>query len=189
MKNKKIYTTKEASELLNADITTISNWIDEGKLKAYRTPGGHRRVQQKALLSFVKKYEMPIFDRQTTTTNFLIVDDEPKIQKTVKKILSKKYPEARIFKSDNGFKSGKYLARGDIDCVILDIRMPGMDGFEVMEQIKTDPDLGSPAVIVITGYSEEGLKEEVKDKGAQKLLYKPFDIKELRNAVAEVLNE
>ncbi|MGM0441824.1 MAG: response regulator [Elusimicrobiota bacterium] len=189
MNNKKVYTTKEVANLLNADVSTISNWIDEGHLAAYRTPGGHRRVRKKSLLEFSKEYNMPIFKSELSEQNFLIVDDEEHIRNTVKKVLKKKFPKAHIYEAASGFSAGKILARGDIGYVILDIRMPGIDGLDLMDHIKNDSDLGSPSIIVITGYPREGLEEEIKRKGAKKLLIKPFDIKDLRKAVDEIVRE
>ena len=53
------YTTAEAGKILNCNPTSIINWIGQGKLNCYRTPGGHRRIQHTDLVNFATKYNMP----------------------------------------------------------------------------------------------------------------------------------
>ncbi|MEA3507220.1 MAG: response regulator [Elusimicrobiota bacterium] len=179
-----VLSTHKISGILNVDITSVQNWIKQKKLKAYKTPGGHRRVLRKDFDKFTEKYNIPV--TQPGKINFLIVDDEDAVRITVRKIIKKKYPEGGIFEAKNGFAAGRTLAAENIGYLILDIRMPGMDGYEVMENIKNDSALGSPDIIVVTGYSEEGLEERVKKAGAKKLIIKPFDLKEFRDALDDI---
>ncbi|MFH0948137.1 MAG: response regulator [Elusimicrobiota bacterium] len=58
----KTLTTFQIAKTLSVDISTIIDWIDAGRIAAFRTPGGHRRVKPSDLLSFLKKYKMPISD-------------------------------------------------------------------------------------------------------------------------------
>ena len=51
-----IYTTHEAAKILKAHCTSVINWIEQGELKAYKTPGGHRRIRKQDLDKFIKKY-------------------------------------------------------------------------------------------------------------------------------------
>src|SRR5262245_35885100 len=76
---KETFTTFEISRFCNVFVTTVANWIDEGKLPAYRTPGGHRRVMRRDLLEFMAKYNIPIPDDLSGDheTKVLVVDDDP----------------------------------------------------------------------------------------------------------------
>lgn len=56
MRIKKIYTTHTAAKLLGCHHTSIINWVKQGKLKAYATPGGHRRIDESDLNKFAAKY-------------------------------------------------------------------------------------------------------------------------------------
>ena len=56
----KILSTTEAARLLGVAVGSVSNWIDAGKLKAGRTPGGHRRIQTTDLLEFVRRQGLPV---------------------------------------------------------------------------------------------------------------------------------
>jgi hypothetical protein len=56
---KDIFTTFDVSRICQANIASIKNWIMKGYLRAFRTPGGHYRVQKKELVNFLRKYHMP----------------------------------------------------------------------------------------------------------------------------------
>ena len=56
---KDIFTTFDVSRICQANIASIKNWIMKGYLRAFRTPGGHYRIQKKDLINFLRKYHMP----------------------------------------------------------------------------------------------------------------------------------
>jgi len=56
---KDIFTTFDVSRVCQANIASIKNWIMKGYLRAFRTPGGHYRIQKKDLVNFLRKYHMP----------------------------------------------------------------------------------------------------------------------------------
>lgn len=55
-----LYTTHEVAKLLQVDASTVAKWIDQQKLVAFRTPGGHRRVRESELRAFCEKFQIPI---------------------------------------------------------------------------------------------------------------------------------
>ncbi len=178
--------TYDIARRLRVNITTVQNWIREGRLNAYRTPGGHRRVLDRDFRAFVEKYNIPVAG-ETEKLKILIADDEKDIRSAVRKVIERKYPDAEVFEAPDGFSAGLVLGRENIALLVLDIRMPGLDGFQVMDMIRKDSRMGEPGIIVITGYLEDELEERVKSKGGGRLLVKPFDISELRRALEEVL--
>src|SRR5512138_3937052 len=54
------YTTFEAARLLSVSLPTVVNWIKARKLKAHRTPGGHRRIAREDLAAFMLRHGMPL---------------------------------------------------------------------------------------------------------------------------------
>lgn len=60
METKQVFTTGEVANLLHVHQTTIIDWIQKGMLKAYHTPGGHRRVEKNNLIGFLESHKMPI---------------------------------------------------------------------------------------------------------------------------------
>jgi len=117
--------------------------------------------------------------------DILVVDDEPAFREMIRLILEEDGHRAHLAAS--GIEALKRL-RADysqLDLVILDLRMPGVDGLEVLEELRElAPDL---PVLVATGYASGEEKEKAKAAGARKILEKPYRVVDLRNALAEVL--
>ncbi|MDE2141177.1 MAG: helix-turn-helix domain-containing protein [Elusimicrobia bacterium] len=71
------FTTFEVARLCGVFYTTVAHWIDNGKLKAYTTPGKHHRIVCSELIAFMRAYEMPIPpDLAPEPRRILIIDDD-----------------------------------------------------------------------------------------------------------------
>jgi two-component system LytT family response regulator len=111
----------------------------------------------------------------------IIVDDEPLARKMIKEYLQD-FPEIRIVgECRNGRQAVKAINQDKPDLVFLDIRMPGMDGFEVLEHI----DL-TPHIIFTTAYGDYALK--AFEVNAIDYLLKPYDRKRFSKAVQKVID-
>lgn len=113
----------------------------------------------------------------------LVVDDRSEDRETLRDILVDR--NYRAFVAKNGYEAIDIVRKSDFDIILLDIRMPGMDGMEVLEVVKEiKPDIG---VVMMTGYSSEGLAGKSLKKGAYTCLYKPFlDMEKLLRVIEEV---
>ena len=101
----------------------------------------------------------------------LIVDDEIAIRETLEQILS--YEGYGVLKAASGTDALKTVAAEGPDVILLDIKMPGMDGFEVLQRLN-DGDYGIP-VIVISGHADIQTAVEAVKSGAYDFLEKPLD--------------
>ena len=194
----KPFTTYQISQMVNADISTVIDWIDSGKLKAYKTPGGHRRIKWADLVKFLKKYEMPIPDNvavglpsndkshsNATATKILIVDDNEDILEFISRAIKKFYKNVKIETITEGFIAGKRIVEFKPDLLILDIRLPGMDGFEVLEHLdKSEKQL---KILAITAYSSKETKEKIFKAGADDYLIKPFTVEQLKEKIEKLI--
>ncbi|MDA3792401.1 MAG: response regulator [Elusimicrobia bacterium] len=183
---KKILTTHDISKLLKVDINTVQNWIKAEYLKAYKTPGGHRRIREKDFTEFASEFNLPVSKINGSPEKFLIVDDYRAVRKTLRKIIKKIYKESIVYEAADGFTAGTLLGSSDIKLMFLDIDMPEMNGFEVMKKIKENPSLGKPKIIVITGLPEEQVKDKVRALKADALILKPFDIGRVKDVIKEI---
>ena len=115
----------------------------------------------------------------------LVIDDEKTIRDALKLILE--YEKYEVHLSEDGAQSLQFLERNAVDAVLLDIKMPGMDGMEVLQEIKRrNPDL---PVIMISGHGTIDTAVEATKKGAFDFLEKPPDRERilitLRNALQQ----
>ena len=114
----------------------------------------------------------------------LLVDDEVSFLKTLSKRLAKRDVETML--ASSGEACLETLKKNpNIDVVVLDVKMPGMDGLETLKRIKKDHPLIE--VIMLTGHAtvESGIKG--MKLGANDFLLKPCDIEELINKIKEAL--
>ena len=188
-KKRKRLTTYQISNMLEVSDQSVSNWIDSGLLPAERTPGGHRRVDREDLIAFLKKQNMRIPpELPSAPPTILVVDDDPQVAQWISTILTENCPGFRILVAFDGFTAGKMIAVERPDLVILDLFMPGMDGFEVCRQIKTDPKTQTIAVVAITAQPSVESEKAIRKAGAEWYLQKPLDPKGLVDLVGTILN-
>src|SRR5471030_472275 len=121
--------------------------------------------------------------KSVMTHNVLVVDDEPKLCDLLASALSQN--DIQVFTASNGLHALTVLEREDIDLVISDWRMPGMDGPQLLAEIKLRfPQL---PVIVMTAYSTVKNAVQSMRNGAYDYISKPFDIDELDITVNKAL--
>ena len=107
--------------------------------------------------------------------NVLLVDDEVEFLETLVKRLTKR--ELNISMAKNGKDALKIIAGKEIDVVVLDVRMPDMDGIQTLREIKKKDPLME--VIMLTGHASLEVAIEGMELGAFDYLMKPADIDEL----------
>ena len=175
----KTYTTFQISKLCDVYPTTVINWIEEGKLGAYKTPGGHRRVKKEDLIVFLKKFNIPVtIDADNVNTRkILVVDDDPIILDMLKTLLEKSHFEVKTV--TNGFDAGFVIARWMPDLIVLDMVMPDLDGFEMCRRLKTDKTTSDIPIIAITAFSASEDIDRIYAVNADDYLAKPFQGPEL----------
>lgn len=113
----------------------------------------------------------------------LIVDDQPGIRMLLEELFQREGYEVKL--AANGLEALQEVEREPPDCVLLDMKMSGMNGIDVLKKIKRD--WAEVPVIMMTAYDEVELTEQALEKGALKYFTKPFDIYELRDAVNKVM--
>ena len=113
----------------------------------------------------------------------LIVDDQFGIRILLNEVLQKE--GYQTFQAANGVQALDIVTKHSPDLVLLDMKIPGMDGIEILKRMKViDADI---RVIIMTAYGELDMIQEAKDLGALTHFAKPFDIDDIRAAVRKHL--
>lgn len=176
------------AEMLHVDPGSVANWIDQKLLKAYRTPGGHRRVLSEDLVRFLREHNMPIPpELNFRPVHVLIVDDEPAITKLIARAVKTALPEVEVVEANDGFRAGALVSTLRPEVVILDLRMPGMDGFDVCKLIKGQEETRHAHVLAITAYPSQDSEKNILACGARICLTKPLDMEALISEVKGLL--
>jgi two-component system cell cycle response regulator len=107
------------------------------------------------------------------TARVLVVDDLVPNVKLLEARLTAEYFD--VVTATNGFEALRICERGDCDLVLLDVMMPGMDGFEVCRKLKSNPDTLHLPVIMVTALDQTSDRVKGLDAGADDFLTKPID--------------
>ncbi|MFB1082069.1 response regulator [Jeotgalibacillus sp. JSM ZJ347] len=110
----------------------------------------------------------------------LIVDDQFGIRILLNEILEKE--GYQTYQAANGMEA-LALLKEEPDLVLLDMKIPGMDGIEILRKMKEEET--EVKVIIMTAYGELGMIQEAESLGALTHITKPFDIQDIRNLVKE----
>ncbi|MDR1156966.1 MAG: response regulator [Oscillospiraceae bacterium] len=114
----------------------------------------------------------------------LAVDDMPTNLQILQSLLSDEF-SVRLAKS--GQMALSALARIQVDLILLDIEMPGLSGFDVMNELQKSPDFRDIPVIFVTAHATRDFIARAAKVGAKDYLVKPFDSQALREKVRRVL--
>jgi two-component system, OmpR family, response regulator len=190
----RIFSALEVANICGVVNQTAINWIKNGYLKAFTTPGGQYRVYSEDLVEFLhsRGMRMPeelqrILDDQMEVDSVLIVDDDQDLNNMVAQYLTQRYPDYSIYQAYDGFEAGKLIAEHKPSVIILDIDLPGVDGHKLCRSIKDDKTLTSPIVISISGLDDPAEREQILKDGADEFLSKPVDLDVLPETIERLV--
>ena len=117
----------------------------------------------------------------------LIIEDEVDVLNFVARLLE--LEGYRVIPSEDGEEGLRLAREREVSLVLLDLRMPGHDGWWVLSQMKNDPELSTIPVIVVTASAAERERKRALQAGAADYLVKPVRAASLREAVIRSLKE
>ena len=163
---------------------SVRVWIGNGLLDAQVTPGGHRRILRDDLERFARDRGMVLAGAAPADGfRILIIEDDKQFAEYLRKLLTRQGKSVEVYVASSGFEAG-FLAR-DIrpSLILLDLMMPTLDGFQVCERLKRDPQTRSIRIIAMTGYHSEENVSRILALGAAECLSKPFEVEDLLRAI------
>ena len=188
-KVKKTYGTHEIARLCQVTPPTVIRWVEEGKLLCFTTGGGHRRVWDTDLAAFMHRHNIPVPAALEAglRLKFLIVEDDAEYRRLMVKMVSAAYPGSEIDEAGDGFAAGHKVHAFFPTLILLDLHLPGVDGFRICEMIRGDEDLKEIKILAVTGYNTVEARERALNSGADDFLGKPFGAEELELKLESLL--
>lgn len=190
LSEKKFYTTGDIAKIFGVSRISTYKWVKQGKIKAFKIPGGRYRITPKALNDFIRtsgleeKISIPVCN----TIKLLIVDDEKPLADLVKDYLESKHSHWHICTAYDGFEAGQLITKIFPDVILLDLFLPGINGFYLCRKIRNDEETKHIKIITITGYPTEENIEKIKECGIDALIKKPFELEEMEKVILNVIN-
>jgi excisionase family DNA binding protein len=143
------YTTFEAARLLGVSLPTVVNWIKGRRLKAHRTPGGHRRIAREDLAAFMLRHGMPVPGELSGATPgrrkaLVIAEPGPAREGSVRQLSAAGYA---VEQASPGFAAGAAAARFQPDVLVMWADAP--DGGESFRAARRDRELAQVPVVAL----------------------------------------
>jgi excisionase family DNA binding protein len=175
-------TLGQAASHLGVAQSTVRKWADSGRLPAFYTPGGHRRFRRSDLEAFLSGSRAA---RLSESPLVLIVDDDARLREFVRVNLEMDgYSVREASSAEEGLAA---LEEALPDLILLDVMMPGMDGFEMLRRVHERHGTGAIPVIMFSGKVDERSAEQARERGAQAFIGKPFDPQQLIESTKQLV--
>ncbi|MFC1494689.1 response regulator [Thermodesulfobacteriota bacterium] len=176
--NSEVLNAKEAAEFLGAYVETIRRLARKGEIPAYKV-GKDWRFRKKALINWAETHHLRL-----KPPFVLVIDDDDGFRNLMRRFLEAN--GYRVCLASDGAEGLAWLNKESVNLILLDLKMPGMNGPEFLKEMrKTNYEL---PVVVATGYPDGNLMVEALRHGPFTLLAKPIDREQLMQAVRTALN-
>lgn len=171
----------QVAEMLMVSPATVRHWASKGTLGSVATPGGHRRFLQHEVERFARENDLTLQPPADGTLRVLIVDDDEQVSTYLTRFLDQFDANVSSMTAHDGYTAGRLVQTFRPHVVLLDLMMPGLNGFDVCAQIKDDPSLKATRVITMTGFYDNENVQRALDAGAECCIEKPFDQNQLKS--------
>ena len=155
-----VFSTHTAARFCRVTPMTIIRWVDESRIRAYKTPGGHRRIMRADLEDFCRRGGIPFIweDRVEIdqVRRLLIIDDDKSVIDAILDALvdsegsEDAQPSWEVEHTDNAFDAGRLVSSFRPDFVFVDLQLAGVDVTRMARAIRSDPATAHARVVAIT---------------------------------------
>lgn len=189
--NDPLLTTHQVAQLLGAEPSSVIRWYDKGILTGWRTPGGHRRIRASSVRAYLRGKNIPVpvelggVDdgppiRQTKPASglrrLMWIDDDASFLLGVGRALRAYEDQVESMLLDDPVEALVELAGFQPHMLVLDVRMPGLDGIQVCRSLKQRDDCDDLGILLVSGHLDDDVIAAAQEAGANAVLHKPVTI-------------
>ncbi|MFZ2266695.1 MAG: response regulator [Azonexus sp.] len=154
--------TRQAALRLGVSLGTVQNMVENGALEAWKTAGGHRRIPVTSVdgvLARRKGAAGPASD-SLSHLDILIAEDDPALQMLYRMTFERWNLPLLLRIVDNGFAGLLQVGQKKPDILIADLMMPGMDGFEMIRHLRSNPNYSAMDIIVVSAIDRDEIAKQ-----------------------------
>lgn len=171
---KDIFSTHDAAKICRVTPMTVIRWIKEGKIPAFKTAGGHRRILRSDLVRFCKSRGIPFpVEAEPEALRVLVVDGDASIRHFIADAARKVDDKLLIEMAGDAWAAGQLLSTFKPGLVFLDSHLPGIDALEVTQRLTHVEDGEAPAVAVLVAQQNSDGERAFRSRGALGCIGKP----------------
>ncbi len=191
------YSTAHLARRLGVSVPTVQRWVDLGHLKAWKTVGGHRRIDAESAENFIRiqtqqrggeALDAAAPADAVVPFSVLVVDDNPDDRDLLCALVDIAVPGARVVCAANGFDALIEVGKAMPDLIVTDITMPHMDGVEMIRHLSTQGDARPPAIVAVSAHSSAHVQKMGGLPAGVTLLAKPVDPAKFLETVNQALD-
>jgi excisionase family DNA binding protein len=151
MGTREIFSTHTAAKICRVTPMTVIRWIDEGRIQAFRTAGGHRRIARSSLEAFCRDAGIP-FDEGSlqSTLHAVVVTADDALAVAIRDVLAGEAAPWEVHRASTGFEVGQLMASQHPRLVVVDHDTPGLDALGVLAQIASHEPGQTPVLGLVT---------------------------------------
>ncbi len=176
--NRRSYSTVFVAKQLGVSIPTVQRWVDAGLLRAWKTLGGHRRIDAESADEMILKHSGAAMDAATPLeepVRIVVVDDNPDDRDLLSALVVAALPGAAVTVAENGFVGLMAIGQTNPRIVITDLQMPKMDGIEMLKQISNAEGVRPHALIAVSSMTPKQLAQRGELPESVEFVRKPID--------------
>lgn len=187
-RTKQVFTTGEVARICKVSQQTVIRCFDAGKLRGFRVPGSRfRRIPRDALIAFMKENHIPLDQLDSGKRRVLVVDDDAAIVEMFTDLLERD-GRFELRTASTGYEAGIITEQFRPDIILLDFKLPDVNGNTVCRTIRSNPSYEHIRIIAISGVADPDEVEELRSAGADDFIRKPFDINAVIDRMSELLS-
>jgi excisionase family DNA binding protein len=159
------YTTRQAAKLLKISLRTAQVWSEQGVLEAWKTQGGHRRISKQSVESVKARREgatgssVPTTGTDENRLRILVVEDDAFMLRLYRTQIGAWPFDVSLSTAKNAYEGLVSLGSVHPHLLISDLRLPGLDGFEMLRAICSMDALADLTIAVVTGLEADEVNE------------------------------
>jgi excisionase family DNA binding protein len=182
--NKEIFTTFEVAKICSANITSIKNWIEKGKLRAFRTPGGHYRVERAVMEDFLNRYAMPNPFADRDRKNLVVAYKDPAMVENIRRGLGR---NVEVVGTDQALETTLLVGDRRPDVLVMDFTIANFDGAEIARVIRLNDSYKRMQIIAYIDALTTEQESDLRGKGVNYFVIHNTDMGNLHAVIKEAL--
>ena len=190
--NNAFLTTREAANLLGVSLRTVQLWVENGRLEAWKTEGGHRRVSRVSVRRLLD-VDLPANIELTKNTinpeciKILVVEDDSILIKLYKTVIANWKMPLEVITAGNGTDALIRIGKDAPDLMITDLSMPNMDGIQLIRNLATSSFREGLEIVVVSGLDVAEIEARGGLPGDIRIFPKPVPFNELMMIVQGIV--
>lgn len=173
------FSTAHLARRLGVSVPTVQRWVDLGHLKAWKTVGGHRRIDAQSAEEFIRAQTQLRGGAAAVEADVpftvLVVDDSADDRDLLQALVEIAVPGARITCADNGFDALIEIGKSMPDLIVTDISMPYIDGVQMIRHLSAPGQARPPAIVAVSSHSPAHVQKLGGLPAGVTLLAKPVE--------------